>query len=202
MQATRFTRIGGLSAVLGGFVWLATLALAQLISPDVDLLLPGAVLPIALGALALQARHRGRMGSLGTAGFLIALVGTVVLAFGSVGDAVISATVAGITLTPIRVGGLAPGALLLGIGVTLSSIAAIRADVLPRLSPIVLAIGSCGVVAAGGATLLRWWTGTSVGDVLPFELLPLAALWALFGAGWVWLGFLLWSEPLPPDVVR
>lgn len=202
MHASRFTRVGGLAALVGGILWLMTLALAQLISPESDVLLPGAVLPLAVGTVAFQARHRGRMGALGVTGLLLSLAGAALLAFGSVGEAVITTHVAGIALQPVTVGGLAPGALLLGAGAAISSIGAIIADVLPRLSPTVLAVGSVGVCVAGGLTLVQRMTGVSVGDVLPFELVPLAVLWALFGAGWIWLGFLLWSEPLPPDVIR
>jgi len=34
-------------------------------------------------------------------------------------------------------------------------------------------------------------------DVMPFEALPLLGLWAVFGAGWLWLGFLMMSERTP-----
>jgi hypothetical protein len=202
MHASRFTRLGGLAALVGGILWLLTLVLAQVISPESDAILPGAALLLGLGSVAFQARHAGRMGPLGTAGFLTSLAGLLLLAFGSVGEAVIAARVAGIPLQPITLTGLGPGALLLGAGVTMSAIGALIADVLPRLSPLVLAVSSVGVFVAGGLTLVQRVLGGSTIDVLPFELVPLAVLWALFGAGWIWLGFLLWSEPTPPDVVR
>jgi hypothetical protein len=72
-------------------------------------------------------------------------------------------------------------------------VSAITANVLPRLSPIPLLIGGAGVASAGGLALVRQWTGLAT-DVLPFDVLPLALLWALFGFGWMWLGYLLWAE--------
>jgi hypothetical protein len=65
---------------------------------------------------------------------------------------------------------------------------------MPRLSPIPLLLGAAGVAFAGGLALWRQLLEGSPADVFPLALGPVAALWALFGLGWLWLGYLLWSE--------
>jgi hypothetical protein len=202
MHASRVTKVGGVAAAVGGATWLLTLALAQFVSPDLGSILAIALSLIALGALALQVRHAGRMGAAGSAGLAMSLIGGSLLAFGSVGDAVVTLRVLGTTLAPFSVRGLAPGALLFGLGVILSAIGAIRADVLPRLSPIVLLVGAVGVAVVGGVALGEQLVGGRSTDIFPFEIGVPVILWAIFGAAWVWIGFLLWSERLPPDVIR
>ena len=118
----------------------------------------------------------------------------VMLAYGAVGRLAITGEIFGLPYGPMGFTGLAPGALVLGAGAFLTAISVIAANVMPRLSPIPLLIGAAGVAAAGGLTLARHLLNGAPADIFPLELGPLAALWALFGLGWLWLGYLLWSE--------
>jgi hypothetical protein len=196
MPGSRFTRIGGFGALVGGTLWVASFGVAQAISPELKFLVVGPVLLMLLGLAALQARHATGSGRMGKAGFGLTLVGLVLLAYGSVGDAIISGTVSGHEFGPIVVAGLAAGSLVLGAGAALTALSVIIANVMPRLSPIPLLIGATGVAAAGGIALGHQFVGGS-GDVFPLPVGPLAALWAVFGLGWLWLGYLLWVERTP-----
>ncbi|TMC63208.1 MAG: hypothetical protein E6J17_05340 [Chloroflexi bacterium] len=196
MPGSRFTRIGGFGALVGGTLWVASFGVAQAISPEYKFLLMGPVLLMLLGLAALQARHATGSGRLGKAGFGVTLIGLVLLAYGSVGDASISGTLSGAPFGPIVIAGLAAGSLVLGAGAALTALSMIIANVMPRLSPIPLLIGATGVAAAGGLALGHQIVGGS-GDVFPLPIGPLAALWAVFGLGWLWLGYLLWVERTP-----
>ena len=196
MPGSRFTRIGGFGALVGGTLWVASFGVAQAISPEYKFLLMGPVLLMLLGLAALQARHATGSGRLGKAGFGVTRIGLVLLAYGSVGDASISGTLSGAPFGPIVIAGLAAGSLVLGAGAALTALSMIIANVMPRLSPIPLLIGATGVAAAGGLALGHQIVGGS-GDVFPLPIGPLAALWAVFGLGWLWLGYLLWVERTP-----
>jgi len=196
MPGSRFTRIGGFGALVGGTLWVASFGVAQAISPEFKFLVVGPVLLMLLGLAALQARHATGSGRLGKAGFSLTLIGLVLLAYGSVGDAMISGSISGHEFGPIVFAGLAAGSLVLGAGAALTALSILVANVMPRLSPIPLLIGATGVAAAGGLALGHQIVGGS-GDVLPLPIGPLAALWAVFGLGWLWLGYLLWVERTP-----
>ena len=202
MHASALTKLGGLGALVGGVVWLLTLALAQFVSRDLDAILPIALLLMVNGVVGLQARHAGRMGALGGVGLGLSLIGATLLAFGSVGETVVTPRILGTSLAPFTIGGLAPGALLFGVGVTLSAHGALIADALPRLSPIALLVGAVGVATAGGLTLANQVVSGTTADVVPFEIVVPVVLWAVFGVAWIWIGSLLWSERLPPDIAR
>jgi len=109
MTGSNFTRIGGLGALLGGTSWVASFGAAQAISPDLKGIIVGPVLLMLLGLAALQARHATGSGKLGKAGFGLTLIGLVLLAYGSVGRAVISGDLAGIAYGPLVFAGVAPG---------------------------------------------------------------------------------------------
>jgi hypothetical protein len=196
MPGSRFTRIGGFGALVGGTLWVASFGVAQAISPQFTFLVVGPVLLMLLGLAALQARHATGSGRLGKAGFAVTLIGLVLLAYGSVGDASVSGTLSGIHYGPIVFAGLATGSLVLGAGAALTALSVIVANVMPRLSPIPLLIGATGVAAAGGLALGHQIVDGH-GDVFPLPIGPLAALWAVFGLGWLWLGYLLWVERTP-----
>ncbi len=196
MTGSNFTRLGGFGALLGGLLWVASFGAAQAISPDLKGVLVGPVLLLLLGLSALQARHATGSGRLGKSGFAVTLVGLVLLAYGSVGRAVISGSVGGFEYGPLLFAGIAPGALVLGAGAVLTAISVIVANVLPRFSSIPLLIGAAGVAAAGGLALGHQLVDGS-GDIFPLPVGPLAVLWAVFGIGWLWLGYLLWAERTP-----
>ncbi len=103
----------------------------------------------------------------------------------------------GVTYGPFIYSGVAGGALVFGAGVALTAISTIVADVLPRLSPIPLLLGGLGVAITAAVALARRLLGGTSADIFPFDALPLALLWVVFGLGWLWLGYLLWSEGAP-----
>jgi hypothetical protein len=202
MAPSRFTRVGGFGALLGGVLWVLTMALSQVVAASPVVLMPVTILFVVIGFVALKARHAGRSGVLGRAGYAIGLAGCLLIVFGSIAQADVAFSVLGVPLGPWRFHGVAPGAVAFGVGATLSALSAIRADVLPRLSPVPLLIGGLGLAAAGTLTVARQVLDGVSTDVLPFEALPLLVLWALFGAGWLWLGFLMMSERMPASSRR
>jgi hypothetical protein len=196
VPGSRFTRLGGFGALVGGVLWVASFGVAQAISPDFKAILVGPVLLLLLGLAALQARHANGSGRIGKGGFALTLIGLVLLAYGSVGNATLSGTISGVTFGPMVFAGLAAGSLVLGAGAAMTAVSVIFANVLPRLSPVPLLIGATGVAVAGGLALGHQLVGGS-GDIFPLPVGPLAALWAVFGIGWLWLGYLLWAERTP-----
>jgi len=193
MRPSRFTRLGGFGALVGGTLWVAALGAVQLLSADLTgvVAVPALLFMVALAAL--QVRHTGRWGTLGIIGFVIALFGSILLAYGSIGRVAMSGDLLGFAFGPMTFAGLAPGALVFGAGAALVAVSVIVANVLPRLSSIPLLVGAVGVAVAGGLALGQGFLGGS-GAVFPLSLAPLAGLWAVFGVGWLWLGYLLWSE--------
>jgi hypothetical protein len=202
VKPSRFTRLGGLGALLGGTLWVATLGVAQLLSADLTGIVVAPVLCLLLGIAALQARQARNAGRLGGAGFLVSLLGCVVLAYGSVGNATLNGTVAGIVYGPLVLGGLAPGALLFGVGTGMLAMSSIAANVLPRLSPVPLLIGAVGVTVAGGWAIGHQLLDGAPAPIFPVQTAPLLGLWAIFGVGWLWLGYLLWTEGRHDPSVR
>jgi hypothetical protein len=197
MAPSRFTRVGGFGALLGGLLWLLTMLLSQLVAAAPVVLMPATILFVVIGFVALQARHAGRSGILGRAGYAIGLVGCVLIVLGSIAQADLALSVLGMPLGPWRFHGVAPGAVAFGLGAALSALSAIWVNVLPRLSPVPLLIGGLGLAAAGSLTVARQVLEGGSSDVMPFEAIPLLVLWAVFGAGWLWLGFLMMSERVP-----
>ena len=197
MAPSRFTRVGGFGALLGGVLWLLTLVLIQFVAAAPVMLMPATILFVVIGFMALQARHAGRSGMVGRAGYAIGLIGCVLIALGSIVQMDVGLSGLGTSLGPWRFHGVALGAVAFGIGATLSAMSAIWLNVLPRFSPIPLMIGGLGLAAAGSLTVARQVLDGVSADVMPFEALPLMALWAIFGAGWLWLGFLMMSERTP-----
>ncbi len=139
MSTSSFVRWGGLAAVLGGVLWMAVFAVfasrpsgpgsAPPYRSFEGLYVPclvSAVLIVA-GLVALHAHLRGTYGRLGTAGFVLALVGAVSLAL----------VVGGVPFLWSRVGalGLLLGSILMGA-------AALRASTRLRLAGTTLVVGS------------------------------------------------------------
>jgi hypothetical protein len=190
----KFTRLGGFVALLGGTMWVVSFGVAQAISPGLAGVLVGPVVLLLVGVVALQARHAIGRGPLGMTGFAVTIVGLVMLAYGSVGRIVTSGEILGMAYGPFVFTGLAPGALVLGAGAVMTAISVIAANVMPRLSPVPLLIGGTGVAVAGASALAQRLLEGAPADIFPFQLGPIAAMWAMFGIGWLWLGYLLWSE--------
>jgi hypothetical protein len=190
----KFTKFGGFVSLLGGTLWVVSFGVAQAISPQLTGILVGPTILLMVGLIALQARHATDGGVLGKTGFALALIGLAILAYGSVGRLAVTGEILGAAFGPIGFTGLAPGAFMLGAGAVLTATSVIKANVMPRLSPIPMLIGAVGVAAAGLSALAhQLFEGRPV-DIFPLQLGPVAGMWALFGLGWLWLGYLLWSE--------
>lgn len=194
MTRAKFTRFGGFVALLGGTLWVVSFGVAQAISPELKGVLVGPVMFLLFGLVALQARHATGSGGIGKSGFALTLIGLSMLAYGSVGRLVLTGEILGTPYGPVGFTGLAPGALVLGVGAVLTATSIIKANVMPRLSPFPLLVGAVGVAAAGASTLAHQLLEGRAVDIFPLQVGPVAAMWALFGLGWLWLGYLLWSE--------
>jgi hypothetical protein len=194
MTRNKFTRVGGFVALLGGTLWVVSFGIVQAIAPHLSGVLVGPVLFLMVGLFALRVRRATGGGLLGTIGFAVTLVGLVMLAYGSIGKLVLTGEVLGLHYGPVGFTGLAPGALVAGAGAALTALSVMTANVMPRLSSIPLLIGAAGVAAAGGSALARQLLEGAPTDMFPLQVGPIAGLWALFGLGWLWLGYLLWSE--------
>jgi len=202
MTRARFTQLGGFLALLGGTLWVVSFGVVQAIAPHFSGVLVGPVVFLIVGLVALRVRRATGGGVLGTIGFAVTLVGLVMLAYGSIGRLAVTGEILGLPYGPIGFTGLAPGALVAGAGATLTAISVIAANVMPRLSPIPLLVGAAGVAAAGGSALAHQLLEGSPADIFPLQVGPIAALWALFGLGWLWLGYLLWSEGTKTRPIR
>ena len=194
MTRARFSRLGGFISLIGGTLWVVSFGVTQALNPNLSGVLVAPVVFLLIGLFALRARQATGGGPVGTLGFALTFLGLLMLAYGSIGRLEITGEVLGRAYGPIGFTGLAPGALILGAGAVLTALSVILANVMPRLSSIPLLLGAAGVAAAGGIALSRQLIEGSVADIFPLQLGPIAALWALFGLGWLWLGYLLWSE--------
>jgi hypothetical protein len=202
MTRAKFTRLGGFVTLLGGTLWVVSFGIAQAVSPQLTGILAAPMILLLIGLIALNARHATDGGALGLIAFLVTLDGMVMLAYGSVGRLVVTGEIFGLPYGPVGFAGLAPGALVLGAGAVLTAVSVIKANVMPRLSPIPLLIGSTGVAAAGGSALAQQLLNGTTADIFPLPMGPIAALWALFGLGWLWIGYLLWSERPKPTTIQ
>jgi hypothetical protein len=156
---------------------------------------------VLLGLPGLYAAQRGRMGWLGFAGFLIAFLGTYLIAvtgnFGFLAPVLAKdapAVIDTISQYPPVVGINALAAIAFMIGYVLFGIAMIRTAGLPRLAGILVALGA-------PAHLI----GFGVAQLVTPVLWPIAIVGAVsLGAGLAWPGYLLWrasagSRPLVPQ---
>jgi hypothetical protein len=156
---------------------------------------------ILLGLPGFYAAQRGRMGRLGFAGLLIALLGTYLIAvtgnFGFLAPVMAKdapAVLDTISQYPpvVAINGLA--AITFMIGYVLFGIAMIKTVGLPRLAGILVAVGAPAHLIGFGLAQL----------VTPV-LWPIAIVGAVsLGAGLAWPGYLLWRAPagsglLAPD---
>jgi hypothetical protein len=156
---------------------------------------------VLLGLPGLYAAQRGRMGWLGFAGFLIAFLGTYLIAvtgnFGFLAPVLAKdapAVIDAISQYSPVVGINALAAIAFMIGYVLFGIAMIRTAGLPRLAGILVALGA-------PAHLI----GFGVAQLVTPVLWPIAIVGAVsLGAGLAWPGYLLWrasagSRPLVPQ---
>jgi hypothetical protein len=149
---------------------------------------------VLLGLPGLYAAQRGRMGRLGFAGFLIAFLGTYLIAvtgyFGFLAPVLAKdapAAIDTISQYPPVVGINAVAAIGFMIGYVLFGIAMIRTAGLPRLAGILVAVGA-------PAHLI----GFGVAQLVTPVLWPIAIVGAFsLGAGLAWPGYLIWRGLAP-----
>lgn len=178
-------RWSGILCVPGGVLWALSplgvhLSELRFHTPNVFWkLFPSAPLLLLVGLVGVHVLIGGRSGWLEKAGFLLALLGLVLILAGDVGKFWLGIDDVYIMAAPayraFRLGlfVLAVGALLFGVG-------AGRDGTLPVWGALPFAIGAlCGLISVSR-------------DLESFG----AVLWILFGVGWAWLGLVVLLEGL------
>jgi hypothetical protein len=148
-----------------------------------------------LGLLGIFARQREQLGSFGLVGFVLSFIGNAMF----LGTGMITAFIwpmlavhapatvepgGALFCWPHSVMAFALTAVMLSTGYVLFGIAMVRAGVFPRLSILMLVIGAIlGMLPPHPIGALPWG-GLVLGGVM-------------YGAALVWLGSILWREPLP-----
>src|SRR3712207_2264540 len=178
-------RWAGLLCVPGGVLWALSPIGVQLSelrfhTPNVFWkLFPSAPLLLLVGLVGLAFFVRGRLGWLGRTGFVLALLGLVLVLVGDVGQFWLGLDDRYIMTAPayraFRI-----GLAVLAVGSLVFGVATGRDRTLPLWGVLPFALGAlCGLVA--------FWR-----DLGQFG----AALWILFGLGWAWLGVAVLAEGL------
>jgi len=175
-----FIRWAGLLCVPGGMLWALSplgVHLSELKFKTPDLfwkLFPSAPLILLVGLIGLQLRQSGRSSWLQKAGFFAATVGLVLVVLGDVGLYWLELDNVYIMTAPAW-RSFRLGLILLALGSILFGVFAPKDGALPTWGLVPFVIGGlCGMVS------FVHDFGTSG-----------AVLWAIFGAGWAWLGFSL-----------
>ena len=170
----------GLICVPGGVLWALSptgVQLSELMfhTPNVFWkLFASAPLLLLIGLVGLHFRISGRSRRLESAGFLLALLGLVLILAGNVGQFWLGIDDAYIVTAPAY-RAFRLGLVVLAVGSTLFGVAAARDGRLPLWGTLPFVVGALlGLVAF-------------VGDLGSFG----AMLWILFGVGWAWLGLAL-----------
>ena len=171
-------RWSGLLCVPGGVLWAMSPLGVQLSelrfhTPNVFWkLFPAAPILILLGLVGLQIAQSGRAGLWQKVGFVVALIGLVLLLIGDVGQFWLRLDDTYLMTAPAY-RALRLGLILLAAGSILFGVFAPRDGVLPTWGILPFAVCSLGGLVAFSRDL------GSLG----------AILWILFGLGWAWLGF-------------
>jgi hypothetical protein len=183
MASANLIRWGGLAALLAGAFFIVEAAAGPFIedfhwafhaldSPA------HAFLAVGLVGLYLWQTRQGRFGWLGTVGFILIVAASVVIALGGLAivyiDGVLRANEEALNdiVHPLEI--------VVIIGAVLFGMATMRVNVLPRGGALLIIIGALV------------YFGIKIVGVGPEWLISVAV--AILGAGWVWLGYALWSE--------
>jgi hypothetical protein len=175
----------GLLCVPGGVLWALSplgvyLSELRFDTPNVFWkLFPPAPLLLMAGLIGLHARISGRSGRLEKVGFYVALLGYLLILAGDIGEFWLRIDDVYIMTAPAyRTFRL--GLFVLAVGAILFGVAVGRERTLPVWGALPFAIGAlCGLISVSR-------------DLGSFG----AALWILFGVGWIWLGLALLVEGL------
>jgi hypothetical protein len=176
-------RWSGLICVPGGVLWALSplgiqLSVLRFHTPNVFWkLFPSAPLLLLIGLVGLHLRISARSGRLERAGFLLALVGLVLVLAGNVGQFWLGTDDVYIMTAPAY-RAFRLGLLVLAVASVLFGVAAARDGTLPLWGTLPFVVGALGGLVA------------FLGDLGTFG----AMLWILFGVGWAWLGFALFLD--------
>jgi len=186
MLSSFFSRYGGVSAMVGGilFIVFSFMEGADTVHVVMDALRYLALMFGSVGVY-LYLRPRERFGRLGTAGYLLvllSLISSVVLDIGILLNSAVEETWE--AFGPIRI-------LLLVTGSAIFGVAVLRSRGLPHrgawcliLSAVIIPLTIAGMII----------TGDKLGEWIPW-------VWALpaaiMGLGWAWLGYGLWTGERP-----
>ncbi len=178
-SSSNLVRLGGIAATLGGILFAAQAYWHRNDAPPWSSDLTDALafvnpLLFLIGALGLYSFGKGRLGRLGTSGFLISLVG---FAIGTVGAIVVQFADA---FWFVFVLGLLAGL----IGLALAGISILRAKLLGWWSILPLILGVYGPFALMSGDPPHSAFGQTTGLIL----------WCLFGLLWVVMGYALLSN--------
>ena len=186
MKTTNLIRWGALAALASGLLWIAggLLTLAYPQDPPGALgyylnylgtaVLSAAYLGVLGGLVGLQARQMGCYGRLGTAGFLLAFVGTAMLCLGQATSAIFPGNGALGWLFDKPGYAFVVGIGLFLVGLVVLGVATLRAGVLPRW---------CGFALIGVVAVSVFGAILSAG-----------AAFVTVGLIWMAMGYALWSE--------
>ncbi len=188
MTSSSLIRLSGLASVLGGLWWALAMAYhgvreMLMVSEETDAIEKLSVLPLLLlvmGLVGFHATQAERSGWLGWTGFLITFIGFAVALVGAIGDLWFALATGG----PI----FFVGFVIVFVGLVLLGSATLRAKVLPRWRWLPFIMGLLGLVLFVSGSIVG-----GLGFVL-WLLVSWFLVWALFGTGWVLLGFMLWAE--------
>jgi hypothetical protein len=182
MASSNLIRWGALAAVLAGALFIVEAVAVPFIGDShwgfhaLDAP-PHALLAVGLVGLYLWQTRQGRIGWLGTVGFILVVTACVVIALGGLAIVFVD----GVLRAPVGVlDSIHPIELLLIIGAVLFSMATMRADLLPRGGALLIIVGALG------------FFGIAFAGVAPEWLISVAVV--ILGAGWAWLGYALWLE--------
>ncbi len=182
MASSNVIRWGGPAAVLAGMFFIVEAVAVPFIGDSHwgfhALDFPAhAFLAVGLVGLYLWQTRQERLGWLGTVGFILIVIPSVVIALGGLAIVFVD----GVLKAPVGVlDAIHPLELLVMIGAVLFGMAVMRVNVLPSRGAQLIIIGALG------------FFGIAFAGVGPEWLISVAV--AILGAGWAWLGYTLWSE--------
>lgn len=171
MKRNSLIRFGGLAAMVGGVLLVASPLLGRSFPQAMEALLVVALLLVPVGMVGFHALQGQNYGHMGRAGFWVAVVAPLAVALGAA-SYLWWGSVFGSSLLWLA---LPVGPLVLLVGLTLYGVATIQANVLPSW---------CGVVfiVAMPAALASSIVGA------------FASMFMVFGLAWLTLGYVLWSH--------
>ncbi len=190
MASAGLIRWGGLVAVLGGALWALWYLGASLVGDEgyqaYNRLMPVVLVLLAVGLLAFHTAQKGSHGLVGRAGLVVALAGLTVMIAGNVAEfwAFSEEAYGPSTLRDSAWMLFGLGMVAFYVGTVLFGIGTLRARALPRL----------------GALLLLIWLplGFVISSMLQLvgvpEGLAFSGMTGLLGAGWMVLGYAVWSQ--------